>query len=257
MSSPRPSAPGTSNDDSLLGNARTLFRLAPRQLNDEFSLAKEELKGKARLLGFGAALFAVALVVLGLLVIALVVAAIMGLATVLPAWLAALIVAAFFILLIAIAVLLGLKKVKKAFPVLPEEAIRGLKHDVGILRQGVGFDPQTLLKPELSKEEKEQLKAEKEAKAAEAKAEREAKAAEADPVPSEAELRTRIAARREHLLRVREGLIEQADVKKQAKKLLDDPDSVVGKARDRWVPWSIAAVSTTTFFVLLRKLIKR
>jgi uncharacterized membrane protein YqjE len=257
MSSPRTDSAGAPGDNSLLGNAQALFRLAPRQFSDEISLAKAELKSKAGLLGFGAGMFGAALVVLGLLVIALVVAAIMGLATVMWPWLAALVVAFFFLVLIAIAVLWGLKKVKQALPLLPEEAIRGIKHDIGVLSQGAEFDPQTLVKPELSKAEKQALKEEKAAKAAEAKAEQEAKAAEADPVPSEAELRERIETRRKHLLRVRESLIERMDVKKQAKQLIDDPDSALNQARERWLPWSIAAVSTATFFVLLRKLLKR
>ncbi|NYE96656.1 hypothetical protein FHU41_002906 [Psychromicrobium silvestre] len=257
MSSPQAQTPGNTGDNSLLGNARTLLRLAPRQLNDEFSLAKEELKAKGVKVGIAAGMFGAALVFLGLLVIALVVAAIMGLATVLPAWLAALIVAAFFLLIIAISALLGLRFFKKALPLMPEEAIRGLKHDLGVMREGVSFDPQTLVKPELSKEEKAALKSEKLAQAEAAKAEREAKAAAADPVPTEAELRERLTARRAHLLGLREDLVERMDVKKQAKALLDDPGSPVNLVRQKWLPLSVAAVSTTTFFVLLRKLFKK
>ncbi|AJT42769.1 phage holin family protein [Psychromicrobium lacuslunae] len=257
MSSPRTQSPGRPTDDSLLGNARMIIRLAPRQINDEISLAKQELKAKGVKVGVAAALFGAALLIVSLLVIALVVAAIMGLATVMPAWLAALIVAAFFLILIAIAALLGLRSFKKALPLLPEEAIRGLKHDLGILREGNNFDPQTLVKPELSKEEKEALKAEKLAKAEEAKAEREAKAAAADPVPTDAELRERLSVRRQHLLGLREDLLQRMDVKKQAQQLLDDPDSAVNKVRQNWLPWSVAAVSATTFFVLLRRLFKK
>lgn len=115
MSSPQAQTPGNTGDNSLLGNARTLLRLAPRQLNDEFSLAKEELKAKGVKVGIAAGMFGAALVFLGLLVIALVVAAIMGLATVLPAWLAALIVAAFFLLIIAISALLGCVSSRRRF----------------------------------------------------------------------------------------------------------------------------------------------
>lgn len=140
---------------------------------------------------------------------------------------------------------------------MPEEAIRGLKHDLGVMREGVSFDPQTLVKPELSKEEKAALKSEKLAQAEAAKAEREAKAAAADPVPTEAELRERLTARRAHLLGLREDLVERMDVKKQAKALLDDPGSPVNLVRQKWLPLSVAAVSTTTFFVLLRKLFKK
>lgn len=257
MSSPQTQFSGQPSDDSLLSRARLFFRLAPRQINDEISLAKQELKAKGIKLGVSAGMFGAALVMLSLLVIALVVAAIMGLATVMPAWLAALIVAAFFLLLMAIAAFLGLRMFKGALPLLPEEAILGLKHDLGVLREGQNFDPQTLLKPELSKEEKEALKAEKLAKAEEAKAAREAKAAEAGPVPSEAELRERIAVRRQHLLGLREELVQRMDVKKQAKILLEDSHSTLHKVAQNWLPWSVAAVSTTTFFVLLRKLFRK
>ena len=69
---------------------KLIFKLAPRQLNDEIAFAKAELKRKGIQLGIAAAFFAVALVFVLLLVIGLVVAAIMGLATIMPAWLAAL-----------------------------------------------------------------------------------------------------------------------------------------------------------------------
>ncbi|WP_394942031.1 phage holin family protein [Psychromicrobium sp. YIM B11713] len=257
MSSPQSQTSSQPSEDSLLGNARAFLSLVPRQINDEISLAKQELKTKGVKVGVAAAMFVTALLILSLLVTALVVAAIMGLATVMPAWLAALIVAAFFLVLIGIAVFLGLRIFKKALPLVPEDAIRGLKHDLGILREGNGFDPQTLVKPELSKEEKEALKAEKLAKAEEAKAEREAKQAEADPVPSEAELRERLTLRRQHLLGLRESLLERMDVKKQTQRLLDDPNSAIGQARRNWLPWSVAAVSATTFFVLLRRLFRK
>ena len=73
---------------------KLLFRLAPRQLNDEIAFAKIELKRKGIQVGVAAAFFAVALVFLLFLVVGLIVAAIMGLATIMPAWLAALLVSA-------------------------------------------------------------------------------------------------------------------------------------------------------------------
>ena len=71
---------------------KLIFKLAPRQLNDEIALAKVELKRKGIEVGVAAAFLAVALVFVAFLVVGLIVAAIMGLATIMPAWLAALLV---------------------------------------------------------------------------------------------------------------------------------------------------------------------
>ena len=62
-----------------------IFKLAPRQLNDEIALAKVEIKRKGTQLGVAGAFFAVALVFVAFLLVGLIVAAIMGLATVMPA----------------------------------------------------------------------------------------------------------------------------------------------------------------------------
>ena len=93
---------------------KMIFKLAPRQLNDEIALAKAEIKRKGTQLGVAGAFFAVALVFVGLLVIGLFVAAIMGLATIMPAWLAALLVSAVCLIIAAIGALIGQNKFKKA-----------------------------------------------------------------------------------------------------------------------------------------------
>lgn len=199
---------------------KLIFKLAPRQLNDEIALAKVEIKRKGIEVGVAAAFLAVALAFLSFLLIGLIVAAIMGLATIMPAWLAALLVSAAFLLIGAILGLVGVGKFKKAMPLVPEDTIRGLKHDLGIAKEGSAFDP-ALLDPE-----SEQYKAAKAAKAeaaAQAKAEKEAKkAAEPDfgPPPTEAELRRRLDQRRAHLTGVRDELNEELDVKTQAQALL-------------------------------------
>src|SRR6478752_8192282 len=119
---------------------KLIFKLAPRQLNDEIAFAKAELKRKGIQLGVAAAFFAVALVFVLLLVIGLVVAAIMGLATIMPAWLAALLVCAVFLIIALIGGLIGVRKLKKAMPLMPEETIRGIKYDLGIAKEGTGFN---------------------------------------------------------------------------------------------------------------------
>ena len=262
---------------------RLVAKLAPRQLNDEIALAKVEVKRKGIQVGVAAAFFAVALVFLAFLLTGLIVAAIMGLATIMPAWLAALIVCAVFLVIALIGALIGLRKFKKAMPLVPEDTIRGLKHDLGIAKEGSEFDP-AVLDPSSP-----QAKAEKEAKAAKAKAEKEAKeeAKPEIPAPSEAELRRRLDKRRRHLTGVRDELGEELDVKTQSQILLGAAQTQLrssteragrqfeslslaasnflnrvnsgqnpGQAALRWKPLAALAASATVFVVLLRRLLK-
>lgn len=276
----------------LVGQAA---RLAPRQLNDELALAKLEMKHRGTQAGIGAGLFGVALVFLGLLVVALVVAAILGLATVMPGWLAALVVSAAFLVILAIAALIGLSWVKKAMPLVPADAIRGLRYDLGIVTEGRDFDPR-LLDPSTIQYKRAQ--ATKEAEKARQKLEKEAQDRAHGkvklPTPTEGELRERLEKRREHLLDVREGLVAEMDVKRQAGYLAEDVRARfpaagrrpfarasapaaegVGTAhqgseeararraaeasemiRERWAPLTVFTVSATAFVVFLRKLVK-
>jgi uncharacterized membrane protein YqjE len=270
---------------------RLIFKLAPRQLNDEIALAKFEVKRKGKQLGVAGAFFGVAAVFLAFLVTGLIVAAIMGLATIMPAWLAALLVCAVFLLIALIGGLIGLRKFKQAMPLMPEDTIRGLKHDLGIAKEGSDFDA-AVLDPNSP-----QAKAAKEAQAAakaRAKAEKESKkAAEAVEVPpvSEPEVQRRLKQRREHLTSVRDDLGEEIDVKTQTQALLgvarhrldegkdklNDSKERIGErlaARSasssgdagtgslperleaRWKPLLAFAASTAVLLALLRKLFK-
>ncbi|RKR19586.1 phage holin family protein [Arthrobacter oryzae] len=272
---------------------KMIFKLAPRQLTDEIALAKAEIKRKGIQLGIAGAFFAVALVFVGLLVIGLVVAAIMGLATIMPAWLAALLVCAVCLVIAAIGALIGLNKFKAAMPLVPEDTLRGLKHDLGIAKEGSAFDAAVL---DPNSEQYKAAKAAKEAAAAKAKAEREAKiAAQPDlgPAPTEAELRRRLEERRTHLTGVRDDLGRELDVKTQAALLLagtqallqhgkerldakiagfrssarssaqasgNQPTSadagLAGQIKQRWRPLAVLAASAAALAVLVRKLIK-
>lgn len=260
---------------------KLVARLAPRQLNDEIALAKVELKRKATQVGVAGAFFGVAVVFLALLVIALVVAAILGLATIMPGWLAALIVAAVFLIIVALGALIGVAKFKKAMPLVPEDTIRGIKHDLGIAKEGSAFD-ESILDP--NSPAAKAAKAAKQAEAEKAKAERAAKEAakEADAAkaPTEAELRRRLDKRREHLAGVRDELGEQLDVKKQGQALLDSagqklqegreyaaarfaavnesvPEDLTGRIASRWKDLVAFAAAAAVFVVALRKLLKR
>ncbi|MGP0223909.1 MULTISPECIES: phage holin family protein [unclassified Paenarthrobacter] len=260
---------------------KLVARLAPRQLNDEIALAKVEVQRKAKQVGVAGAFFGIALVFMSLLVIALVVAAILGLATVMPGWLAALVVAAVFLLIVAIGALIGTAKFKKAMPLVPEDTIRGIKHDIGIAKEGSAFD-ESILDP--NSPAAKAAKARKEAEAEKAKAEKAAKEAakEADAVkaPTEAELRRRLDKRREHLTGVRDELGEQLDVKKQGRILLGEatarfqdgkdfaasrvaglsdsvPEDLAGRIAARWKDLAAFAAATVVFVVALRKLLKK
>ncbi|MFI2564457.1 phage holin family protein [Paenarthrobacter sp. NPDC018779] len=260
---------------------KLVARLAPRQLNDEIALAKVELKRKATQVGVAGAFFGVALVFLALLVIALVVAAILGLATIMPGWLAALIVSAVFLLIVALGALIGVAKFKKAMPLVPEDTIRGIKHDLGIAKEGSAFD-ESILDP--NSPAAKAAKAAKEAAAEKAKAEKAAKEAakEADAVkaPTEAELRRRLDKRREHLTGVRDELGEQLDVKKQGQALLDStkqklqegrefaaarfagvsesvPEDLAGRIKARWKDLAAFGAAAAVFVFALRKLLKK
>lgn len=265
---------------ALPATLRLIFRLAPRQFNDEIALAKVELKRKGIQVGVAAALFVVALVFVGLLVIALVVAAIMGLATIMPAWLAALLVSAFFLVLAGIGALIGLAKFKKAMPLMPEETIRGIRHDLGVAKEGSAFNPAVL---DPKSPEAKAAKAAKEEAKAKAKAEKEAKAKEQEkelPPATEAELHRRLSMRRNHLMDVRDDLGVELDAKTQlgvvkaaaarqlqaGQRLLHDgKERVGGGVRNlngsegldrRWKPLLALAASATVLVVLVRRLVK-
>ncbi len=258
---------------ALVETVKTAARLVPRQLNDEVELAKLELGEKKSRLG-GIAIFGgLALVFLLLLVVALVVAAIAGLGTVLPLWLSALIVCAALLVIVGSTALVAYGKVKALLPLLPEHAWRGIRHDVGIARHGRGFDPATLESKPLSRAEKKARDAAAAEAKAKAAAERAAKEAEHGPRANTAELIKRTTARREHLLVLREDLVVEADVKKQAGHFLDTAKhkakesaqqaaggavaQAAATARDRWKPLSVFAVSGTIALVLLRRLMNK
>lgn len=267
---------------------KLIFQLAPRQLNDEIALAKVEVKRKGKQLGVAGAFFGVAAVFAAFLLTGLIVAAIMGLATIMPAWLAALIVCAVFLLIALIGGLIGLRKFKQAMPLIPEDTIRGLKHDLGIAKEGSDFDP-AVLDPNSP-----QAKEAKEAAKAKEKADKEAKAAAEAvelPAPTEPELRRRLHQRREHLKGVRDELGDELDVKPQAQALLavarhrldngkdklregkeraaeklaslsspagsgEASGSLPGQLEARWKPLLALAASAAVLLALLRKLFK-
>lgn len=114
----------TEPDSQGLGTAAKLVaEKASSIARLELELASMELKKKVASLGIGLGLLAVSLIVLvyalgfGFATIAA------GLATFLSVWLSLLIVTAFLFLLTGVLVLVGVKKVQRGTPPVPEQAI--------------------------------------------------------------------------------------------------------------------------------------
>jgi uncharacterized membrane protein YdbT with pleckstrin-like domain len=119
---------------SLLGELPTLVIAL---LKDEIENLKRELTARLAKLGIGIGLFVGAALLAFFALATLIAAAVLGLATVLPAWAAALIVAGALLLLAVILVLIGLSSVKKGMPIVPEDAITSIKKDINTVK-GLG-----------------------------------------------------------------------------------------------------------------------
>ncbi|WP_411732308.1 phage holin family protein [Paeniglutamicibacter sp.] len=275
---------------TLKGQVSGLSHLIPNQLADEARIAANVLKSKGINVGIAAGAGIVALALLGLMVIALVVALIMGIGTVIEPWLAALLVAAGFLVLALILAAFAFFKIKKAMPLLPEEAIRGIRHDLGVVKDGSAFDVSTLDEQKPSKKDAEE----------DAKKDDDHEAKAEKPTHNELIIRTR--ERREEIALHRDGLGQKLEVPLhlgekfsdagqaagdavtkaagQARhlagtasgKLSDGVERATGKLaslsglegenakealRERWRPLAIMAGSVTMFFVFLRKLLRK
>ncbi len=99
-------------------------------VRQEIRLAQLELQEKGKRAGIGAGMFGgsglIALYGLG----ALVAAAILGLATAVDAWLAALIVGVVYLLAAGVQALIGRSQVQRATPPAPEQTVESVKEDV-------------------------------------------------------------------------------------------------------------------------------
>ena len=123
---------------------RSLFKLIgdlPGYLVDllrsELELLKAELVEKAKHAGIGIGLVAAGAFFGFFTFAVLLTAAILGIATALPAWLAALIVGVALLIITAILVLVGVKQLKAGAPPVPSETIDSVKQDVNAIK-GIG-----------------------------------------------------------------------------------------------------------------------
>ncbi|WP_019706333.1 phage holin family protein [Streptomyces xinghaiensis] len=120
-------------------SAGDLVKQAAEQLSDlvrgEMRLAQAELARKGKRAGLGGGLFGGAGVVAFVAFQALVAAGIAALALVLPVWAAALIGAAALFAFAGILAALGRKQTREAAPLMPEEAISGMKADAERIKE--------------------------------------------------------------------------------------------------------------------------
>ena len=108
-----------------------------RLVRDEMRLAAAELQQKGKRLGVGAGLLGGAGVLAFYGGAALVAALILGLATLLVPWLAALIVGVAVLGVAGVLALVGKKEAQRAGPLVPEETAASVKTDIKSIKEGM------------------------------------------------------------------------------------------------------------------------
>jgi hypothetical protein len=120
---------------SISDLVQRLTEQTSRLAQKEVELAKAELAVKGKRIGTGAGAFSAAGLLATLALGALTAAAILGLASAVDGWLAALIVAAAYLLIAGVLALFGRSKVQAATPPLPEQALESVKEDARQTKQ--------------------------------------------------------------------------------------------------------------------------
>jgi membrane protein len=121
---------GASSDESIADLMRRLSEQTTELVRKEIELAKAELQVKGKKAGIGAGMFGGAGVFGFYALGALTACAILGLATAVDAWLAALIVTVVWGAIAGVLALTGKNKVQEATPPLPERALDSARADV-------------------------------------------------------------------------------------------------------------------------------
>jgi uncharacterized membrane protein YqjE len=125
-------------DDASFGQlAARLSEQISRLVHDEMALAQLEAKEKTKRLGLGIGLFGVSGLVAVLGVLCAVAAAVLGLATAIDGWLAALVVAAALFVIAGMLALTGRKDLRRGTPPVPTAAVASAKADLAALREAV------------------------------------------------------------------------------------------------------------------------
>ncbi len=127
------------NDNKPVGElVQALSEQTATLVRKELQLAQIELTEKGKRAGIGAGLFGGAGVIALYGVGVFIAAAVMGLATVIEPWLAAVIVGVVMFAAAGIASLVGKKQVEQAVPPAPEQAIQSTKRDVDEVKGRAG-----------------------------------------------------------------------------------------------------------------------
>jgi membrane protein len=127
------------NDNKPVGElVQALSEQTATLVRKELQLAQLELTEKGKRAGVGAGLFGGAGVIALYAVGVFIAAAVMGLATVLEPWIAAVIVGVVMLAAAGVASLMGKKQVEQAVPPAPEQAIQSTKRDVDEVKGRAG-----------------------------------------------------------------------------------------------------------------------
>ncbi|HTQ88077.1 MAG TPA: phage holin family protein [Streptosporangiaceae bacterium] len=105
-------------------------------IRDELKLAQLEMASKGKQAAVGAGMFGASGLVALYGVGCLIACAIIAMSGVLAAWLAALIIGAVLLATAGLVALLGRRRMRKAAPPLPEQAVADVKADVEEIREG-------------------------------------------------------------------------------------------------------------------------
>ncbi len=128
----------TSGADASVGQlVERLSAQVSALVRDEMALATAEMKRKGAQAGIGIGIGGAGAVVALLGSGALVAAAVLGLATVLPAWLAALLVGVALLVLAGGISAVGIKQVRNSAPPVPEQAVQSTKRDIETVKESM------------------------------------------------------------------------------------------------------------------------
>jgi len=108
-----------------------------RLVHNEVQLAQTEISAKIKQAGVGVGAFGGAGVLALYGIAVLIAAAVLGLAVVLPPWLAALIVGIVVLAIAGVAALVGKRKMSEAAPVVPERTVASVKEDVAEIKESI------------------------------------------------------------------------------------------------------------------------
>ncbi len=106
-------------------------------VRDEMALATAEMKRKGAQAGVGIGIGSAGAVVALLGLGALVASAVLGLATVLAAWLAALIFGLVLMVVAGVLAAAGIGQVRSSAPVVPEQAVQSTKRDIETVKESL------------------------------------------------------------------------------------------------------------------------